>query len=143
MPRILKADLLAENERLRMQLAEYESKRDRSRSPRRATERAAKTRRVLDLVCQFERDPVIHEQQATIARQQQEIQDLKNGNGRYGDVLLALVTQNYPTLLDDFMRRKFAEETRSVADVIRKLQRNASLANDLVTWGRSYWEEGL
>jgi hypothetical protein len=95
------------------------------------------------LVCQFERDPVIHEQQATIARQQQEIQDLKNGNGRYGDVLLALVTQNYPTLLDDFMRRKFAEETRSVADVIRKLQRNASLANDLVTWGRSYWEEGL
>ena len=81
MPRVTKADLLAENERLRKRLEEVEARNARSRSPRRDAPSAAKTRRTLNLVCQLERDAVIDEQRATIARQQQEIASLRRGEG--------------------------------------------------------------
>ena len=136
MPRILKADLLVENDRLRMQLAEYQSKRDRSRSPRREAESASKTRLALDLVSQFERDPVIHEQRATIARLQQEIQALRSGSGPISEVLLSNYQRHYPTLIDDFVREHMAKSTDSVADYMHKLQKSFFNIDHRIRWGR-------
>ena len=69
MPRILKADLVAENQILRSKLAAYEAAaKPRSRSPRGRAESAKTTHRALDLVCKFERDSEIQVLHKEIAR---------------------------------------------------------------------------
>ena len=74
MPRVTKADLERENGELR---AELEQRRERSRSRRRkvqfvAAPMDATTRRALDVVRKHDRDGVVEEQRATIARLVQE-----------------------------------------------------------------------
>ena len=164
MPRILKADLVAENERLRAELAKYQSEgqadlcaenerlhkelskyqlagsRVRSRSPRRPSESAATTRRALELVCHLERDEVIQEQREIIARQQQDIQSLMDGEGPVGSVLLAIFKKNYPTCVSEYRIQKLSEATTPVRDVIHRLERLASHTSDLLNWGESHWD---
>jgi branched-chain amino acid transport system substrate-binding protein len=75
MPRVTKADLERENAELKAELAQ---RRERSRSRHRkaqfvAAPMDATTRRALDIVRKHDRDGVIEEQRATIARQAQEL----------------------------------------------------------------------
>ena len=116
MPRTTKADLEAENAMLRAELAT----RDRSRSRRRAAlplatsscaaahveadAMSSASRRALDVVCRHDRDGVIEEQRATIARQAKELADLRVGKGPVGPIL-ALAVQDFPSLVDRAMRR--------------------------------------
>ena len=97
MPRVTKAELENENMRLRSELAVLRKAADRarSRSPRRAptfemAPMSAASRRALDVVCKHDRDGVIEEQRATIAKQAQEIADLKVGKGPIGPILQAM-----------------------------------------------------
>ena len=137
MPRRLKADILTENEQLRMRLAELETPRTRSRSPRRQAESADKTRRVLNLVCDFERDAVIAEQQATIVKQQMEIQNLKEGGGQVGQVLLAIRRTHCPELVTNFMIEHLGKSTMSVAEWLDTQERFARETHYMAFWGRS------
>ena len=105
MPRITVKGLTAEKKVLEQEItvllqkndelqAELESRRDRSRSRRRKAEFkvepiSARTVRALDIVCKRDRDPVIEEQRKTIAKQAQEIEGLKRGEGLVRPVLLA------------------------------------------------------
>ena len=102
MPRVTKADLERENAELK---AELEKARDRSRSRSRKVHFEAKPLsaagyRALEIVCKHDRDPVIEEQRATIARLQKEhareiafkdaeIADYRIGNGQIAPVLCA------------------------------------------------------
>jgi hypothetical protein len=137
MPRRLKADILTENEQLRMRLAELETPRTRSRSPRRQAESADKTRRVLNLVCQFERDAVIADQEATIVRQQMEIQNLKEGGGRIGEVLLAIRRKQCPQLVTNFVIEQMGRSTMSVAEWFDTQERLTRETHNMTFWGRS------
>ena len=85
------AVLLQKNDELQVEL---ESRRDRSRSRHRKAEFkvepiSARTMRALDIVCKRDRDPVVEEQRKTIAKQAQEIEGLKRGEGLVRPVLLA------------------------------------------------------
>ena len=91
MPRVTKADLERENAELKAELVQ---RRERSRSRRRkaqfvAAPMDATTRRALDVVRKHDRDGVVEEQRATIARQAQEIAALRKGSGPIGPILLA------------------------------------------------------
>ena len=101
MPRVTKADLERENAELKAELAQ---RRERSRSRHRkaqfvAAPMDATTRRALDIVRKHDRDGVIEEQRATIARQAQEMaavlakhaaekKALEEGAGRIAPVIL-------------------------------------------------------
>ena len=101
MPRVTKADLERENAELK---AELEQRRERSRSRRRkvqfvAAPMDATTRRALDVVRKHDRDGVVEEQRATIARLVQERaaliaqhadekKALEEGSGRMGPILI-------------------------------------------------------
>ena len=90
MPRVTKADLERENAELKAELAQ---RRERSRSRHRkaqfvAAPMDATTRRALDIVRKHDRDGVIEEQRATIARQAQEIAALRKGSGPIGPILI-------------------------------------------------------
>jgi hypothetical protein len=134
MPRVTKADLLAENERLRKRLEEVEARNARSRSPRRDAPSAAKTRRALNLVCQLERDAVIDEQRATIARQQQEIASLRRGEGPIGEVLLHNRNE-IPGEETDWVIEHLSSQTTPVNQVLASLHRVAMAQKDILTWG--------
>ena len=159
MPRVLKADLITENERLREELAKYKSvgqeqltkpTRDRSRSPRTPRQSsdnhcvvvgsAASTRRALELVCHLERDEVIQEQRETIAKQQQEIQSLMDGDGPIGHVLMAVMRKHYPTCLSNYRIERLSQATTPVRDVVHRLEKLSSHTNDLLNWGESHWD---
>ena len=102
MPRVTKADLERENADLK---AELNKARERSRSRKRkvhfeAEPLSAAGYRALDIVCKHNRDPVIEEQRATIAKLRKEhsrqiadkdaeIADYRIGNGQIRHVLLA------------------------------------------------------
>ena len=102
MPRVTKADLERENAELKAELNEA---RERSRSRKRkvrfeAEPLSAAGYRALDIVCKHNRDPVIEEQRATIAKLRQEhsrqiadkdaeIADYRIGKGQIRHVLLA------------------------------------------------------
>ena len=102
MPRVTKADLERENADLK---AELNKARDRSRSRKRkvhfeAEPLSAAGYRALDIVCKHNRDPVIEEQRATIAKLRKEharqiadkdaeIADYRIGNGQIAPVLMA------------------------------------------------------
>ena len=143
MPRVLKADLVAENARLRAEnerLRAESSQRNRSRSPRREAESAAKTHRVLNLVRHFERDEVIEEQRATIARQQQEIQDLREGAGPISEVVIAHWRRRFPSMLDDEMIGFLRGKVHPVRDVIQRICHLSSAINDYATQGMSFFD---
>jgi len=105
MPRITVKGLTIENETLyqsnlllregnRELQAELDSRKDRSRSRRRKAAFkvepvSARTMMALDIVCKRDRDHVIDEQKATIAKQAQEIEHLKRGEGLVKPVLIA------------------------------------------------------
>ena len=105
MPRVTKAMLTLEKEQLEYEItllerekgelqAELDSRRERSRSRRRKVEFkvepiSARTMMALDIVCKRDRDGVIDEQRATIAKQAQEIERLKRGEGLIKPVLVA------------------------------------------------------
>ena len=145
MPRITKATLEAENAQLRKEVTDLsarlkearEGPRARSRSPRRDDER---TRMALRVVANCERDQVVHEQCETIARQQQVIQDLREGKGPIGEVLLATRRRKYPTLVDDFTIRHLGGAKMPVCDFIEKVKNLTSDATDTLSWGRSMQE---
>ena len=102
MPRVTKADLERENAELK---AELNKARERSRSRKRkvhfeAEPLSASGYRALDIVCKHNRDPVIEEQRATIAKLRKEharqiankdaeIADYRIGNGQIRHVLQA------------------------------------------------------
>ena len=161
MPRVLKADLVSlvrdlraqeadsqaeierlrtENERLRAEKGDACLQRDRSRSPRRVAEPAAKTHRVLNLVQRFERDQVIEEQRATIARQQQEIQDLREGGGPIGEVVLANWRRRFPSILDDEMIGYIKTTVHPVRDVILRICHLSSAIHDYANQGTSFFD---
>ena len=103
MPRVTKADLERENAELKAELVQ---RRERSRSRRRkvqvvAAPMDATTRRALDVVRKHDRDGVVEEQRATIARLVQERaaliaqhadekKALEEGSGRVGQVILKI-----------------------------------------------------
>ena len=153
MPRVLKADLMLENERLRKQLAVMEeskqlredlgtsrSVRDRSRSPRRVAEIKELTYGALNVVCKLERDAYIQGLQETIVKQQKEIQNLKDGEGLFGDVLLAIKRKDHPTLVDDWTVSYLGNNPRSVSDAVRKMERLSMITRDMTGWGHSSFE---
>ena len=110
MPRVTVAMLKLDNEQMEYEItllqqkndelqAEVQSRRDRSRSRRRKVEFkvepiSARTMMALDIVCKRDRDHVIDEQRATIAKQAQEIERLKRGEGLVKPVLMAAF--NFP-----------------------------------------------
>ena len=140
MPRVTKAILEAENAKLREEL---ERLRPRSRSPRREVP-ARLTHAALDMVARnFLRDPAIDELNAVILKQREEIQKLRAGEGPIGEVLLAMRMKEHPTFVDDFVTQEMAKGTQSVAHVLSKLARLTETTNDLLRWGRSFWETRL
>ena len=110
MPRVTVKMLTLENEQLEYELtllkqeksevqAELDSRRERSRSRRRKVDFkvepiSARTMMALDIVCNRDRDSVIDEQRATIAKQAQEIERLKRGESLVKPVLIAAF--NFP-----------------------------------------------
>jgi hypothetical protein len=148
MPRVTKAALEHENANLRARNkdleAELERLRARSRSPRRNAAPMRLTQAALSMVCrEFVHDPVVEEQRAVIARQQREIQRLRNGEGPIGDVIVAVHKRDVPEFVDEFFVNECAKHTDSVADTIRKLERLTSTSQDLLRWGYSFWEGRL
>ena len=110
MPRVTIKGLTLENEKLELAnlflreetrelKADLHSRECRSRSRRRKAAFkvepiSARTMMALDIVCKRDRDHVIDEQRATIAKQAQEIERLKRGVGLVKPVLLAAF--NFP-----------------------------------------------
>ena len=149
MPRVLKADLLLENECLRRQLASMEENKQlreemaasrlarvRSRSPRRVEEVKELTYGALNVVCKLERDAYVQGLQETIIKQQKEIQDLKDGGGQIGELLLALRKKDSPAMVGDFVRSHLAKSTMTVLEWVRNMERHTNVAHDLAFWGR-------
>ena len=137
MPRVTKADLERENAELK---AELEQRRERSRSRKRkaqfvAEPMSAAARRALDVVCRHDRDGVIEEQRATIARQAQEIDGLRNGQGPIGPVILATWT---PTLLSEQQKRGILERDETVVSFFKRINRSLHHLQYEMAWGRGY-----
>ena len=137
MPRVTKADLERENAELK---AELEQRRERSRSRKRkaqfvAEPMSAAARRALDVVCRHDRDGVIEEQRATIARQAQEINGLRNGEGQIGPVILATWT---PTLLSEQQTRGILERDETVVSFFKRINRNLHNLEMELHWGRGF-----
>ena len=125
MPRVTKADLERENADLK---AELNKARERSRSRKRkgrfeAEPLSAASYRALEIVCKHNRDPVIEEQRATIAKLRQEhsrqiaakdaeIADYRVGKGQIRHVLQAAHQ------MDD---RGVHIQNQTVAEYVRKL----------------------
>ena len=139
MPRITKADLEAENGKLKAELQQY---RERSRSSKRRVEfvpapLSANGRRALDILCKHDRDPVIEEQRATIDKQAQQIADLTAGKGPIGPVLQSVHGRDSFSDVE-FWGRIAQERTESVADFIKKLHNHATIVSDLTFCARTY-----
>ena len=120
MPRVTKADLERENAELKAELVQ---RRERSRSRRRkaqfvAAPMDATARQALDVVRKHDRDGVVEEQRAIIARQAQEIAALKKGSGPIGPILLA----NFGLNISENLRATILEKREPVAAFIKRLQ---------------------
>ena len=132
MPRVTKADLERENAELKAELVQ---RRERSRSRRRkvqfvAAPMDATTRRALDVVRKHDRDGVVEEQRATIARQAQEIAALRNGSGPIGPILV----ENWGrSSLSGSLREKLAGNREPVGAFIKRLHKMVySVENELL-----------
>ena len=113
MPRVTIKGLTLENEKLELAnlflreetrelKADLHSRECRSRSRRRKAAFkvepvSARTMMALDIVCKRDRDHIIDEQRATIAKQAQEIERLKRGEGLVKTVLCAAFDWNETT----------------------------------------------
>ena len=98
MPRLTLKGLADENKLLRNEIVQLEaqlhSREERSRSRHRKAQFkvepiSARTMRALDIVCKHDRDSVIEEQRATIAKQAQVNENLRLGGGLVKPVLCA------------------------------------------------------
>ena len=137
MPRVTKADLERENAELK---AELEQRRERSRSRKRkaqfvAEPMSAAARRALDVVCRHDRDGVIEEQRATIARQAQEIDGLRNGQGPIGPVILATWD---PLFLSEQQKMDLLRRDEPVVAFFKRISRNLHHLELELHWGRGY-----
>ena len=137
MPRVTKADLERENAKLK---AELEQRRERSRSRTRraqfvAEPMSATTRRALDVVCKHNRDGVIEEQRATIARQAQEINRLRNGKGPIGPVILATWT---PDILSEQQKMVILEKDETVVSFFKRITNNLQELGREMSWGGGF-----
>ena len=146
MPRVLKADLIrnvdrleGELEKLRGEHAKLRRECGRSRSPRRITESAATSRRVLDMVCRFERDEVVHEQRRTIARQQVHIEALTRGEGQMWPILMAR-WESRGVAMDSFIRERIAGKGMTVTNYLDRLERLNTHMSDILSWGTSMYD---
>ena len=137
MPRVTKADLERENAELKAELVQ---RRERSRSRRRkvqfvAAPMDATTRRALDVVRKHDRDGVVEEQRATIARQAQEIAALRNGSGPIGPILVANWGQSD---LSGSLLEKLAGNREPVGAFIKRMHKMASAVEHELLVGFHY-----
>ena len=135
MPRVTKADLERENAELKAELAQ---RRERSRSRHRkaqfvAAPMDATTRRALDIVRKHDRDGVVEEQRATIARQAQEIADLRNGSGPMGPIILK--TWGTFVLPPDQIEEILSNQ-ESVVNFVDRMRTVMSVVQREFVWGR-------
>ena len=119
--------LLQKNDELQ---AELESRRDRSRSRRRKVEFkvepiSARTMMALDIVCKRDRDPVVEEQRKIIAKQAQEIERLKRGEGLVKPVLIAAfnfpdnnTSCNTTETMQAYVKRLFSENNNFLMGIL-------------------------
>ena len=146
MPRVTKADLERENVELK---AELEKARDRSRSRNRkvhveANPLSAAGYMALEIVCKHDRDPVIEEQRAIIARlrkehakevsaKDNEIKDLKLGKGPIGLILLA---NRGPFISEDSgMRETLMSKKETVAAFVQRVEEMSFCVHSELSWG--------
>jgi len=101
---------------------------------------SAAARRALDVVCRHDRDGVIEEQRATIARQAQEINGLRNGEGQIGPVILATWTPTWggPTLLSEQQTRDILARDETVVSFFKRMKRSLDNIQYEMAWGRGY-----
>jgi hypothetical protein len=140
MPRITVKGLTIENDMLersnsllregnRELQAELNSRKDRSRSRRRKAAFkvepvSARTMMALDIVCKRNRDHVIDEQKATIAKQAQEIERLKRGEGLVKPVLIAAfnfsenTSCNTTETMQAYVKRLWSENNNSSMGIL-------------------------
>ena len=147
MPRVTKADLERENAELKAELVQ---RRERSRSRHRkaqfvAAPMDATTRRALDVVRKHDRDGVIEEQRATIARlvqeraallakHAQEKKALEEGAGRMGPVI---VNAWEPNILRTEQIDKILARDESVVDFVKRMRKFITYLGDEFYWARS------
>ena len=132
MPRVTKADLERENAELKVELVQRRE-RSRSRSRRRKVVAApmdATTRRALDVVCKHDRDGVIEEQRATIARQAQEIAALRKGSGPIGPILIE--NWGHTDLSGSLLERLQGKRETVGAFIIRMHRMVSAVENELL-----------
>jgi hypothetical protein len=149
MPRVTKADLERDNADLEWENAELKAElnkaRERSRSRNRkvrfeAEPLSAAGYRALEIVCKHNRDPVIEEQRATIAKLRKEhsrqiadkdaeIADYRIGNGRIRHVLHAAHQMSDRGLhvqhqtVAEFCRKKYIKYHEIATDVLFGIRR--------------------
>ena len=120
--------------------ADLDSCRDRSRSRRRKAEIkvepiSARTMMALDIVCKRDRDHVIDEQKAIIAKQAQEIELLRSGGGPVGLVLLAV--RDYDGL-PEILRDNLLKKSETVKAFFKRAQSLASGLNEELNWAHQF-----
>ena len=151
MPRVTIKGLTLKNEQLELEnlflregtrelKADLHSRECRSRSRRRKAAFkvepiSARTMMALDIVCKRDRDSVIDEQRAIIAKQAQEIEGLKRGEGAIGPVLLAVRDNDgFPEILRD----NLLEKTETVKAFFKRTQLLASGLSQELNWAHHY-----
>jgi len=150
MPRVTKADLERENAELKAELAQ---RRERSRSRHRkaqfvAAPMDATTRRALDIVRKHDRDGVVEEQRATIARLVQERaallakhaaekKALEEGSGRMGPIIVK--SWGDATLDERQTNLILAGEETVLAFVMRWRRMLGALEGNLV-WNENHYQ---
>ena len=149
MPRVTKADLERENAELKAELAQ---RRERSRSRHRkaqfvAAPMDATTRRALDIVRKHDRDGVVEEQRATIARLVQERaamlakhaaekKALEEGSGRMGPIIIKSWD---PSLLDERQTNNILAGEETVLEFVKRWRRMLSALQGDLAWNGSHY----
>ena len=95
----------------------------------------ATTRRALDVVCKHNRDGVIEEQRATIARQAHEINRLRNGEGPIGPVILATWIS---TVLSERQKMDILQKDETVGSFFKRIRRKLHDLGREMDWGRGF-----
>ncbi len=89
----------------------------------------------LDIVCKRDRDPVIEEQRAIIAKQAKEIELLRSGGGPIGLVLLAV--RDDPGL-PEILRDSLLKKTETVKAFFKRTQSLAGRLNEDLNWAHQF-----
>ena len=151
MPRVTKADLERENAELKAELVQ---RRERSRSRRRkaqvvAAPMDATTRRALDVVRKHDRDGVIEEQRATIARLVQERtaanaqhalekKALEEGSGRMGPIIIKSWTHS---TLDERQTNQILAGEETVLEFVMRWRRMIGAMEGDLVWNGSHYQQ--